>query len=874
MTFKYISKFYSPSAFFRIISTFILCMLCIPSGLINSLATPPPLPATPASVTSIEQATASFGTATLGAPEEKVFLATVTKSPPTTNLRFSSLIPNQNEVPLYEKFELAFALNGSVATRLDFPYDPAPPSGLLGRTGITVDALFLPPNNSDWGQAIVQPAFRYQSYQRLFKGQGESLYPKGEPIWMVRFSPRAVGLWRYKLRAQDASICTAEVDPCLSWIESETGTFTAAPPKADSHGFIRVSQLDQRYFEMSDGTPFIGLGINTSFGATTQVESIFDTYQMNGVNFLRTWMSATGVYSIGFSSWDPWANSSLDFSTAYPGSDVSSKIDSASPSPCIFQGFGEGARSVLKKGVAYTITIRAKLVDLQGPRVPDRSYGLVVKRGGWPKEICGNADNNLIAISPYWNSPSDWQLFVTSYTPEDDFFIGEDGFLTLALENAASGQVFIDRISITEESQSSNILAHGDFDYHLYYDQASSWRWDYILDQAAKRNIYLKLVIFEKHDGILSFIKPDGTFSQTPDDNYFYGVDPQNPGSPTKVRRLQAYYWRYLSARWGYSTAVHSWELMNEGDPFNGNHYDQAEDLASTIRSTDYSKHLVTTSFWHSFPVNEFWSNPTYGNIDYADIHAYNSTTWLKAPDDIIDPVVKQKCGSDQACYLSEMRNDSALYHTEHSLRTWMAKLGKPVVRGESGITDLLPDFDHDPDLVKDTNGIWLHKFLFAQVDPGGLYELYWYSDLIGINNLYPIFKRFKDFMSDVPINSGDFIDLQPIVSNQSLRVLGQKDITNQRAIIWIDNRAHTWRNVVNQEAITPVSGYIEIAGFRPNTNLSAEWWNTCSGEPPSLCMVEVRSRNTLPVDESGSIIIVIENLANDEAVKISAPVP
>ena len=758
---------------------------------------------------------------------------------------------------------------GSNATRPDFPYDPAPPPGLAGRTGITVEAHFLPPGGTNWNQAVIQPAFRYQAFTRILQPEADSLYPAGQPTWMVRFAPQVVGLWKYKLRAQDASTCPAGMNPCPYWIESEVGTFEASQPQAGNHGFLRVSQHDSRYFEFSDGTPFIGSGLQTSFGSTTQVESIFDRYQANGIRVLRTWMSATGVYSLGFPFWDSWTNSSLNFSTVFPGSDVSSKIDSSSESPCIFQGFGEGARTVLKQGKTYQITIRAKLENVQGPRLNNKPFGLVMKLGTWPKDICGDPDNGMQSISPYWTTSTGWTDLVTTFSLDKDYFIGQTGFLTLALENTTKGMAYIDRISITEGSRGSNILVRGDINYHLYYDQASSWRWDYILDRAAERNILLKLVVLEKQDGILSYIQPDGTIARTPDENNFYGVNSEKPGSPTKVRRLQEYFWRYLSARWGYSTAVHSWELLNEGDPFNGNHYQQANDLGRIIRSTDPSKHMVTTSFWHSFPVSQFWANRNYLNVDYADIHAYNATTWLKAPDDIIDPVVKQKCGSDQNCYLTEMRNDSALYHTEHSLNAWKINPGIPVVRGEAGLTDLLSDFDQDPDLIKDTQGIWLHKFLFSQVDSGGLYELYWYTDAITTNNLYPIFKRYNDFMAGIPINSGGFVDLEASVTNPGLRVLGQKDLTSQQAFLWIDNRAHTWRQVVSLANITPVSGSIQIGGFLPNTSLNIEWWNTCSGELPSSCTVGVSSSGTIQVDSNGNINLEIENLVRDVAVKI-----
>src|SRR5205807_442665 len=94
----------------------------------------------------------------------------------------------------------------------------------------------------------------------------------------------------------------------------------------------------------------------------------------------------------------------------------------------------------------------------------------------------------------------------------------------------------------------------------------------------------------------------------------------------TKVRSLQQYYWRYLAARWGYSTAVHSWELLNEGDPYNGNHYGLADAFAAYMHQTEPSRHMVTTSMWASFPVDSFWGNAKYPNIDYADVHAYVST--------------------------------------------------------------------------------------------------------------------------------------------------------------------------------------------------------------------------------------------------------
>jgi len=859
-------------AWYRLILTWVIAASCLPatqpmgSATSNSPISPPKGESATA---SLEMGPGESEASTTVTMEYIIYLPTITAISPASILRIGPTTPDRQSVPAFEKFELTFPLEGSVATQPDFPYDPSPPPGLPGRIGVTVEALFLPPGQTNWSQALIQPAFRYQPFQRLVSGDGEGLYPIGNITWMVRFAPQITGTWQYKLRAQDASTCPVGLAPCPYWAESNIGSFKAAAPLLGDHGFVRISPSDSRYFEFSDGTPFLGLGHQTSFGSSTQVEKVFDTYKNNGVNFLRTWLSATGVYSLGFPSWDTWANSMLVFSPVYPGSEVSARIASEGDSPCIFQGFGEGAKSVIKGGKTYTLIIRAKTENIKGPRVAGKPYGLVVKVGTWPKGLCGNPNNGLQTLSPYWNSTSDWTDYTATFSLPQDVILGMGQFFTVALENTLDGQVYIDRVSVTETPSGPNILVHGDMNYHLYFDQASSWRWDYILDRAAERDIFLKLVILEKHDGILSFIRPDGSVASEPDDNFFYGLNMANPDQPTKVRRLQEYFWRYLSARWGYSTAVHSWELLNEGDPFNGNHYDQAEALSKTIRATDPSQHLVTTSFWHSFPVKEFWANPDYPDLDYADFHAYIATTWLQAPNDIRDPVTKQKCGSDQICYVTAMRDDTALYHTEHSLNVRMRNPGKPVVRGEAGITELSSDANPDPDLIKDTQGTWLHKLLFAQVNPGGLYELYWYADTIIANNLYPIFRRYRDFMVGIPINSGDFVDLAASMSNSNLRVLGQKDPANQRAFLWIDNRNHTWRQVVNGASIPSISGVVQIGGFQPNTDLPVQWWNTCSGQPPVSCIAGIASTGTVRADNTGKITLEVTNLANDVAVKI-----
>ena len=125
-----------------------------------------------------------------------------------------------------------------------------------------------------------------------------------------------------------------------------------------------------------------------------------------------------------------------------------------------------------------------------------------------------------------------------------------------------------------------------------------------------------------KNEYLRNHIDANGNVTDYASNDHFYAaVD-------TEVGWLHEAWWRYIVARWGYSTAIHSFEFVNEGDPFNGNHYQTVKNLAEYMDNHNPSQHMVTTSFWHSFPNNEFWSGAAYTAVDYADIHAYVATGW------------------------------------------------------------------------------------------------------------------------------------------------------------------------------------------------------------------------------------------------------
>lgn len=939
-------------------------------------------------------------------------LRTAEASP--TALQIQDVQANRTTVGLYEKFELTFQVQGSVASNPYFPYDLNPPPGVPRGVGISVSAIFTAPD----GQQLEQPGFLYQPYERrcvvenqfvsACPSNGEEwLYPQGEAVWKVRFAPQQLGTWRYRLRAVDAS----------GSAESGEGTFTVVPSSdPHNHGFIRIGRNDPGYFEYADGSPFIGVGHGEGFEGRRFTYDAAERLRQLGearVNFIRIWMSGSSIY---MAPWNPWHShhlpseggylnpASLTYSEADGGNLFSLRLweypDPAVESrrnPCMFQGFTNNI--AVKPNTTYELSVRLKTSGISGPRRSGYDYGFTVRKGGWLGESCSDPSQtsaNSTRLFEYvrdtggnWITRSYW--FTTG---SNEVFLDN---LYLILENTTGGQVFIDQVSLREVlngmPSGPELLRKNRFAYHLYFDQQPSWQWDFVFAEAERWGVTIRPVVLEKNDWIANHLDqngaPIGEYYEF-DNNRFYAA------LNTAVRRYHEYFWRYLIARWGYSRAVHSWELINEGDPYNGHHYEMANAFGRFMRQNDPHRHLVTTSNWHSLPIAEFWGNPQYEAVDYADIHEYaccgnryagwaNTISsplafedrpayvlggighsvriagnprfnnagdtprslvirgrgeWvlryqMKAeafsgscdfgiPDSLAGPrllwildnarssVVPPPGESGKAFLCTAPAGsydwrtfDSRFTHNGnsaplseriildddqlHSLiiafqngfgqsgNAWIDNVeliapdgrkvylngefdltpiihdtahltaalsqqvggrtlsgaGKPLTRGEVALgddNDYRGDSEHDQS--RDTEGVWLHHFIWAQINPGGLYELYWDATNIKRYNLYHHFKSFRDFMDDIPLNNGRYQDVQAVASDPNLRVLGQVDRLFARGHLWIHNRQHTWRKVVDSVSIPSVESATVTVPNLPEGSYRVIWWDTWQGKP------------------------------------------
>jgi len=95
----------------------------------------------------------------------------VSRAGGAASLQIINVEPDLGAVGRHEKFELTFEATGTVATHLDWPYDPGPPPGVPAGLGISVEGLF---SNDDWDTFVVQPGFTYRDDQRPCAPAGEA----------------------------------------------------------------------------------------------------------------------------------------------------------------------------------------------------------------------------------------------------------------------------------------------------------------------------------------------------------------------------------------------------------------------------------------------------------------------------------------------------------------------------------------------------------------------------------------------------------------------------------------------------------------------------------------------------------------------------
>lgn len=736
----------------------------------------------------------------------------------------SNITTTQTSLEKYERTDINFNLV-TIADNPSFPFDEAMPENLNTGSGISVDMVFTNGQSS-----LTQPAFLDMDYAR----SGDLLVPSGAFRWTVRMSFASTGTWTSQIIARDAVGQNSFTGPTFNVSTSET-----------NDGFIRVSAADNRYFEYESGKPFNPIGHGTSAGAPNTTDQEIAAWSTNNVNFGRFWLSSASPLSDPWSSWATHHTMEsngymppplLTSNQKYGNGQFSYRI--AAPAivnvntPAIFRGFWEQPVAVIPSST-YRIIARVKTIDVTG------GGGLVLKTGTWLGTDVTNQGVGTV-ITPYASGDNQWFYLVgeiTTHSTQNNL-----DYIYLVLESSA-GEAFLDQMTIQrvnpDGSLEQNILPKWNANSHMYLDPIKPKEVDYMIETANNHDIHYKIVIHEKGDFIKNNLDRAGFPSSS------HGDFDQPPGTP--LHRLYQYFWRNLIARWGYATSVHSWELVNEGAP--GSYLDLTNNLQAYFAQNSPYPRMTTTSFWSEW-VPEFWQE---ANSEYGDVHAYVMTTgYLTSA--VIDGITYNR---------QQLQRDAAamLYAYSVNIGTDPQRT-KPIVIGETDL-DQVGSQEPDPLLAGDTNGIWLHNFTWAHINHGGVPALIWDPIYIRNNNLYPRYRKYKEFMENIPLTNGRYQQLSATASDPWFRVWGQVDNAGIAAHFWVQNRQHTWHRVVVEQLVpTPIDGTITINGLVEG-DAELEWWDPWNFDSGPL-QVE-----TISIPESGTIQINIEGLTRDLAFKV-----
>lgn len=288
-------------------------------------------------------------------------------------------------------------------------------------------------------------------------------------------------------------------------------------------------------------------------------------------------------------------------------------------------------------------------------------------------------------------------------------------------------------------------------------------------DHADRTDELLKLA---RRDGIRLMLSFD-SYNSLQTEARWYGEWHLNPlnsanGGPLKkpadfwttpeVRRIYRNKLRYIMARWGQDTTVAFWQLWNEADGATG--YDQAaaadwhREMAGYLASIDPWRRPITTSFaQHHGTMEKIFALP---ELHFTTAHRYD------AP--------------DTAGALAEaVREHRRLYK-------------KPVLISEFGAG--YGNLGEDPDGIHLHNGIWSSLMSGS----AGAAQLWYWDRYIPSNHLEKHYGPLAELVARFDFSAAPLRDLaENVRAPAQARALGLMTVDAKRALLWLQNREHTW---------------------------------------------------------------------------------
>ena len=379
----------------------------------------------------------------------------------------------------------------------------------------------------------------------------------------------------------------------------------------------------------------------------------------------------------------------------------------------------------------------------------------------------------------------------------DEGTFAYDRFLKRMSENGENwGRIWMSPWSFAIEwTNAYNRHFHGLGSYNL----ENSWRMDHVLDAARENKIYL-MVLFTAHGEVGDY---ESDFKGPKGSPYYSGNGgPISDTSQFYTNATVSKYYRrkvrYILARWGYSSNVFAWEILNEPDLakfYKRQPYPEraAEFVRNTIvymRSVYPFKQMVTSGVFH---VSAPHAGPVLSmpEIDFNTGHLFHGS------------IVEQ------------LRN---------MLNLMTGKYGKIFLATEAGLTP----FARDPDLTalnirKTIWGSYMMPYAGAAAP--------WWWVLIDQRNLYPQFKALTDYAQGEDKRGKK-------LANEAVAV---RDLSGKRSMqaVCLKSKSVAYGWVYDPVAFTTnykwslqIKGEVDVSvGSLENGNYHLEVWDTVTGK-------------------------------------------
>lgn len=283
--------------------------------------------------------------------------------------------------------------------------------------------------------------------------------------------------------------------------------------------------------------------------------------------------------------------------------------------------------------------------------------------------------------------------------------------------------------------------------------QNRAWGLDWVFEKLMQQNVYCQFH-FLVHDELRTENNTGWLENPYKSSNGGPCNNPQDFLTNATAKKFYKQKIRYSIARWGYSSYLHSWEVMSETDNtgFYSSNYSQTYnwvvEMSDYIKNIDNYKRPVTSGY--AWPQNDpnYWNS---AQADYTQSHIYSNI-----------PDIEMKVYNYSRYYLDRYQ--------------------KPHIVGEFAL-------GHDPSVISQTDpgGVAFHNVLWSSVFSGtmGSAMSWWWDGYLYPNGFFSYFQPISSLISQANIKDINWYHELPItLSNvhEVLEIFPDFSSTSQKA--------------------------------------------------------------------------------------------